>query len=137
MALVAKDAMAGQIRLGIGVFFPRFFMMQHLIVDLGEHEAHHGKGGEGGALAAMKPFGEMYALKPLPQLRDGRTSTERRIIFTETLASSGENVLPRRALDVDVLRYPLFVAELNGTKVAVAMEGSRRHAWGNIPVPAY
>ena len=85
----------------------------------------------------MKHLGEMYGLKPLRQLRDGAAAKERRIIFTEALASNGQNVLPRRALDVDVLRYPLFIAELNGTEVAAAMEVPRRHAWGNIPVPAF
>ena len=79
----------------------------------------------------------MYGLKPLRQLRDGAAAKERRIIFTEALASNGQNVLPRRALDVDVLRYPLFIAELNGTEVAQTMEVPRRHAWGNIPVPAF
>ncbi|MBI3041709.1 MAG: hypothetical protein HYY78_02655 [Betaproteobacteria bacterium] len=76
---------------------PREYMMAHLIADLGEHEAHHGK----------------------------------------ALASNGKSVPPRRALDLDVLRYPLFIAELKGTNVALAMEVPRRHAWGNIPVPAF
>lgn len=116
---------------------PQDYMMAHLIADLGEHEAHHGKAEAQGALAVMKHLGEMYGLKPLRQLRDGRSSREQRIIFTEALASDGKSVPPRRALDVDVLRYPLFIAELNGTEVALAMEVPRRHAWGNIPVPAF
>ena len=121
----------------VAYLVPQEYMMAHLIADLGEHEAHHGKAEEQGALAVMKHLGEMYGLKPLRQLRDGRTSSERRIIFTEALASDGKSVPPRRALDVDVLRYPLFIAELKGTEVALAMEVPRRHAWGNIPVPAF
>ena len=121
----------------VAYLVPQDYMMAHLIADLGEHEAHHGKAGKQGTLAVMKHLGEMYGLKPLRQLRDGRTSRERRIIFTEALASNGQNVQPRRALDADVLRYPLFIAELNGTKVAQTMEVPRRHAWGNIPVPAF
>ncbi|OGA70455.1 MAG: hypothetical protein A3G81_13780 [Betaproteobacteria bacterium RIFCSPLOWO2_12_FULL_65_14] len=116
---------------------PQNYMMQHLIADLGEHEAHHGKGEEQGVLAVMKHLGEMYALKPLRQLRDGRTAADSRIIFTEALASNGQTVLAQRALDVDVLRYPLFIAELKGTDVALAMEVPRRHAWGSVPVPAF
>ena len=121
----------------VAYLVPKEYMMAHLIADLGEHEAHHGKAEEQGALAVMKHLGEMYGLKPLRQLRDGRTSMARRIIFTEALASDGNSVPPRRALDVDVLRYPLFIAELNGTEVGQTMEVPRRHAWGNIPVPAF
>jgi len=121
----------------VAYIVPQDYMMAHLIADLGEHEAHHGKAEEQGALAVMKHLGEMYGLKPLRQLRDGRTSRERRIIFTEALASDGESVSSRRALDVDVLRHPLFIAEMNGTEVAQTMEVPRRHAWGNIPVPAF
>ena len=121
----------------VAYLVPKEYMMAHLIADLGEHEAHHGKAEAQGALAVMKHLGEMYCLKPLRQLRDGRTSRAQRIIFTEALASGGKSVPPRRALDVDVLRYPLFIAELKGTEVALAMEVPRRHAWGNIPVPAF
>jgi protein-S-isoprenylcysteine O-methyltransferase Ste14 len=121
----------------VAYLVPQEYMMAHLIADLGEHEAHHGKAGEQGTLAVMKHLGEMYGLKPLRQLRDGAVSRERRIIFAEALASDGESVSSRRALDVDVLRYPLFIAELSGTKVTLAMEVPRRHAWGNIPVPAF
>ncbi len=113
---------------------PQDYMMAHLIVDLGEHEAHHGKGEEEGVL---KHLGEMYALKPLRQLRDGAASSEKRIIFTEALTGNGAYVSSRRALDADVLRYPLFIADLKGTEVAMAMEVPRRNAWGNIPVPAF
>lgn len=121
----------------VAYLVPQEYMMAHLIADLGEHEAHHGKAQAQGALAVMKHLGEMYGLKPFRQLRDGKTASERRIIFTEALASDGNTVLPRRALDAGVLRYPLFIAELNGTDVTLAMEVPRRHAWGNIPVPAF
>lgn len=121
----------------VAYLVPQNYMMAHLIADLGEHEAHHGKAEAQGALAVIQHLGEMYGLKPLRQLRDGRSSREQRIIFTEALASDGKSVPPRRALDADVLRYPLFIAELNGKDVALAMEVPRRHAWGNIPVPAF
>jgi len=121
----------------VAYLVPQNYMMAHLIADLGEHEAHHGKAEAQGTLAVMKHLGEMYDLKPLRQLRDGRASMAQRIIFTEALASNGRNVLPRRALDVDVLRYPLFIAELNGKDVALAMKVPRHHTWGNIPVPAF
>ena len=116
---------------------PQDYMMQHLIADLGEHEAHHGKTEEGGTMAMLKHLGEMYTLKPLRQLRDGRAARERRIIFTEALTADGKEVSPARALDTDVLRYPLFLAELKGTEVSLAMEVPRRHSWGTIPVPAF
>lgn len=116
---------------------PQDYMMQHLIADLGEHEAHHGKTEEGGAIATLKHLGEMYALKPLRQLRDGRAARERRIIFTEALTADGKEVSTGRALDAEVLRYPLFFAELRGTEVGVTMEVPRRHSWGTIPVPAF
>jgi protein-S-isoprenylcysteine O-methyltransferase Ste14 len=121
----------------VAYLVPQEYMMAHLVADLGEHEAHHGKAQAQGALAVMKHLGEMYGLKPLRQLRDGAISSERRVIFAEALASNGESVSSRRALDVDVLRYPLFIAELRGTDVTLAMEVPRRHAWGNIPVPAF
>lgn len=116
---------------------PQDYMMQHLIADLGEHEAHHGKTEEGGTMAMLKHLGEMYALKPLRQLRDGRAARERRIIFTEALTADGKEVSTARALDTDVLRYPLFFAELKGAEVTLAMEVPRRHSWGTIPVPAF
>lgn len=116
---------------------PQDYMMQHLIADLGEHEAHHGKTEEGGTMAMLKHLGEMYTLKPLRQLRDGRAATERRIIFTEALTADGKEVSPARALDTDVLRYPLFLTELKGAEVTLAMEVPRRHSWGTIPVPAF
>lgn len=116
---------------------PQDYMMQHLIADLGEHEAHHGKTDDGGTMAMLKHLGEMYALKPLRQLRDGRAATERRIIFTEALTADGNEVSPARALDPDVFRYPVFLAELKGAEVTLAMEVPRRHSWGTIPVPAF
>lgn len=123
----------------VAYILPQDYMMQHLIADLGEHEAHHGKGEQGGTLAVVKHLGEMYTLKPLRQLRDGTGSQERRIIFTEALTAKGDQVPTRRALDADVLRYPLFFADLDGTRdeVTLTMETPRRHSWGTIPVPAF
>jgi len=121
----------------VAYIIPQDYMMQHLIADLGEHEAHHGKSGRGGMRAIMRHLGEMYALKPFRQLRDGASSEERRIIFTEARTATGGEVSPGRALDADVLRYPLFFADLNRTEVALTMEVPRRHSWGTIPVPAF
>jgi len=116
---------------------PILFALGLVIFFVCAYQVYSAKLLKRGALAVMKHLGEMYALKPLRQLRDGRTAADRRIIFTEALGSNGETVLPRRALDVDVLRYPLFIAELKGTDVALAMEVPRRHAWGSVPVPAF
>jgi hypothetical protein len=121
----------------VAYIVPQNYMMQHLIADLGEHEAHHGEGERGGALAVLKHLGQMYLLKPLRQLRDGRWSRENRIIFTEALTSQGNTVLTEQALGVEVFRYPIFFADLKGTEVTLTMEVPRRHAWGNIPVPAF
>ena len=121
----------------VAYILPEDYMMQHLIADLGEHEAHHGGGEQGGALAVLKHLGEMYTLKPLRQLREGKDSEQKRIIFTEALTALGVEVSSSRALDTDVLRYPLFLAEVDGGKVALAMELPRRHSWGSIPVPAF
>ena len=121
----------------VAYLVPQDYMMQHLIADLGEHEEHHGKGEQGGTLAVLNHLGEMYALKPLRQLRDGRASSERRIIFTEALTANGENVSTGQALDADVLRYPLFFADFKGSEVTLTMETPRRHSWGTIPVPAF
>jgi hypothetical protein len=79
----------------------------------------------------------MYALKPLRQLREGAGSPERRVIFTEAVTAAGASVPPDRALDADVLRFPLFFVELSGDAVKVVMETPRRHSWGTIPVPAF
>ena len=121
----------------VAYIVPQDYMMQHLIADMGEHEAHHGKTKDGGMIATLKHLAEMYALKPLRQLRDGRAARERRIIFTEALTADGKEVSAERALDTNVLRYPLFFAELKGTEVALTMEVLRRHSWGIIPVPAF
>lgn len=121
----------------VAYLVPQDYMMQHLIADLGEHEEHHGKGEQGGTVAVLNHLGEMYALKPLRQLRDGRLSSERRIIFTEALTANGENVATGQALDADVLRYPLFFADFKGSEAILTMETPRRHSWGTIPVPAF
>lgn len=121
----------------VAYVLPRNYMMQHLIADLGEHEAHHGEAKQGGMAALLKHLGEMYGLKPLRQLRDGNESKEKRIIFTEALTAKGEDVPIQRALDTDVLRYPVFLAELDGKEPTLAMELPRRHSWGTIPVPAF
>lgn len=107
------------------------------IADIGGHEAHHGKGAQGGAIAVLKHLGEMYVLKPFRQLRDGRYSGERRVIFTEASTADGGAVSTKRAPDADVLRYPLFLVELKGTQATIAMELPRRHIWGEIPVPTF
>ncbi|MFQ5846896.1 MAG: methyltransferase family protein [Candidatus Methylomirabilales bacterium] len=123
----------------VAYILPQEYMMQHLLADLGEHEAHHGKGGQGGFWAALKHLGQMYLLTPLAQLRDGAASAEKRIIFTEALTATGNNVSPRRALSVGVLRYPRFFADIDAAlgEVILTMETPRRHSWGTIPVPAF
>ncbi len=112
-------------------------MMQHLIADMGEHEAHHGRQEASGFWPVSGHLLEMYALKPFRQLREGADSTEKRIIFTEARTPSGVSVPLGRALDADVLRLPLFLAELDGSVATVAMETPRRHTWSTIPVPAF
>jgi protein-S-isoprenylcysteine O-methyltransferase Ste14 len=114
---------------------PKAYMMQHLIADLGEHEAHHGGGPADPSV--LRHLGQMYALEPLRQLRDGAGSPEKRIIFTEAMTAAGATVPPSRAWDADVLRFPLFFVELEGDRVTVVMETPRRHGWGTIPVPAF
>jgi len=121
----------------VAYVFPRAYMMQHLIADIGEHEAHHGKTAESGFWATAKHLGQMYALEPLRQLRDGALSPEKRIIFTEAVTAKGERVPASRAFDTDVLRLPLFLVELDGDEVTAVMETPRRHSWGTIPVPAF
>lgn len=121
----------------VAYIVPKAYMMQHLIADLGEHEAHHGREQEAGFGAVVRHLGEMYALAPLRQLRDGALSPEKRIIFTEALTAAGASVPASRALDADVLRFPLFFAELDGDAVTLTMETPRRHSWGTIPVPAF
>jgi protein-S-isoprenylcysteine O-methyltransferase Ste14 len=121
----------------VAYIVPKAYMMQHLIADLGEHEAHHGQERQTGFGATVRHLGEMYALAPLRQLRDGASSPEKRIIFTEALTAAGSSVPVSRALDAGVLRFPLFFAELDGEGVILAMETPRRHSWGTIPVPAF
>ena len=121
----------------VAYIVPTAYGMQHLIADLGEHEAHHSKDGQAGVGAVVRHLGEMYALTPLRQLRDGARSPEKRVIFTEALTPAGAGVPASRALDAGVLRFPLFFAELDGEVVSMAMETPRRHAWGTIPVPAF
>ena len=121
----------------VAYIVPKAYMMQHLIADLGEHEAHHGKEQQTGFAAVVCHLGEMYALAPLRQLRDGALSPEKRIIFTEAMTAAGSSVPVSRALDAGVLRFPLFFAELDGEGVSLAMETPRRHSWGTIPVPAF
>lgn len=123
----------------VAYVLPQNYMMQHLIADLDEHKAHHGEGEQGGFLAALKHLGEMYALKPLRQLRDGAGEAAQRVIFTEALDPSGENVALGDALGISVQRYPLFFADFDarGGQVTLTMETPRRHTWGTIPVPAF
>ncbi len=121
----------------VAYIVPQDYMMEHLIADLGEHEAHHGEGEQGGTLAVMKHLGEMYVLKPMRQLREGKESRNKRIIFTEARTADRKEVPIRRALDAGILRYPLFFADLKGVEVALTMEVPQRHSWGTIPVPAF
>ncbi len=122
----------------VAYVLPQDYMMQHLIADLGaEHEAHHGGGDGGGLLAAFTHLTDMYALKPLRQLRSGAASPNQRIIFTETVAPQGRSVTPDRALAANVLRFPLFFSDLEGARVVMTMDTDPRHAWGTIPVPAF
>jgi hypothetical protein len=123
----------------VAYVLPQAYMMQHLIADLDEHKAHHGEGEQGGALAVIRHLGEMYALKPLRQLRDGAGSAAQRIIFTEALDPTGRSVPREEALDISVLRYPLFFADFDAQagQVTLTMETPRRHTWGTIPVPAF
>lgn len=123
----------------VAYVLPQAYMMQHLIADLSEHKAHHGEGEQGGILAVIQHLGEMYALKPLRQLRDGAGQAAQRIIFTEPLDPSGESVGQGSALDISVQRYPLFFADFDAQagRVTFTMETPRRHSWGAIPVPAF
>lgn len=123
----------------VAYVLPQAYMMQHLIADLDEHRAHHGQGEQGGALAVIRHLGEMYALKPLRQLRDGAGSAAQRIIFTEALDPTGRSVPREDALGISALRYPLFFADFDAQagQVTLTMETPRRHTWGTIPVPAF
>ncbi|MGE5850782.1 MAG: methyltransferase family protein [Candidatus Methylomirabilota bacterium] len=123
----------------VAYVLPQEYMMQHLIADLDEHKAHHGEGEQGGILAVLRHLGEMYALKPLHQLRDGANATAQRVIFTEALQPTGNSVRREEVLDISVQRYPLFFADLDAQAglVTLTMETPRRHTWGTIPVPAF
>ncbi len=121
----------------VAYVLPQDYMMQHLIADLGEHEAHHGGRNSSGLLAALGHLGEMYALKPLRQLSQGAGSSRQRIIFTMAATPAGQPVPVERALAVEVLRYPLFFVDLDGPAVTMTMDTPPRHAWGSIPVPAF
>lgn len=123
----------------VAYVLPQEYMMQHLIADLDEHKAHHGEGEQGGVLAVLKHLGEMYALKPMRQLRDGARVPAQRIIFTEALDPTGRSIRREEALDISVQRYPLFFADYDAQteRVTLTMEVPRRHTWGTIPVPAF
>jgi protein-S-isoprenylcysteine O-methyltransferase Ste14 len=123
----------------VAYVLPQEYMMQHLIADLDEHKAHHGEGEQGGFIQVLKHLGEMYALKPLRQLRDGASATAQRVIFTEALQPAGNSVRRENVLDISVQRYPLFFADLDAQAglVTLTMETPRRHTWGTIPVPAF
>jgi protein-S-isoprenylcysteine O-methyltransferase Ste14 len=123
----------------VAYVLPQEYMMQHLIADLDEHKAHHGEGAQGGFIEVLKHLGEMYALKPLRQLRDGTSATAQRVIFTEALQPTGKSVRREEVLDLSVQRYPLFFADLDVQTrlVTLTMETPRRHTWGTIPVPAF
>ncbi|MFQ5657106.1 MAG: methyltransferase family protein [Candidatus Methylomirabilales bacterium] len=123
----------------VAYILPQDYMMQHLLADLREHEAHHGKEEHGGFWAGLKHLGQMFVQMPLDQLREGTASADKRIIFTEALTATGNNVSPRHALSAGVLRYPLFFADIDAARgeVTLTMETPRRHSWGKIPVPAF
>ncbi len=123
----------------VAYVLPQDYMMQHLIANLDEHKAHHGEGEQGGTLVLLKHLGEMFALKPMRQLRDGAGGAAQRIIFTEALDPQGRNVRREQVLDISVQRYPLFFADFDAQtdQVTLTMEVTREHTWGTIPVPAF
>jgi hypothetical protein len=121
----------------VAYVLPQDYMMQHLIADLGEHEAHHGGDGDPPIVAAIKHLVQMYALKPLRQLRAGAASPRQRVIFTEPRTPAGQSVLPDRALAAGVLRYPIFFSDLESDQVVMIMDTPPRHSWGAIPGPAF
>ncbi len=123
----------------VAYVLPQDYMMQHLIVDLGEHESHHQGSDESGLnlRAAVKHLAEMYTLKPRRQLRSGAKSPLQRIIFTEARTPAGGPVQAARALAASVLRYPLFFSDLENGRLVLTMDLLPRHAWGTIPVPAF
>lgn len=121
----------------VAYVLPQDYMMQHLIVDLGEHAAHHGGEEDSGLLAVVQHLGEMYTLKPLRQLRSGTASPRQRVIFTETSTPAGQPVSADRALAPGVLRFPLFFSDLEDGRVVMTMDTPGQHTWGTIPVPAF
>ncbi|NIM49597.1 MAG: DUF1295 domain-containing protein, partial [Gemmatimonadales bacterium] len=120
----------------IAYAFPQDYMMQHLIADLGEHEAHHGKSDDSGFVTALKHLSQMYLLGPFRQLQVGLDGPKR-VIFTEAVTPRGRPVPASRALDPGVLRFPLFFVDIEDRRVTMVMETRRRHSWGTIPVPAF
>lgn len=112
-------------------------MMQHLIADLGEHEAHHGGGDESGFVAVVRHLAQMYTLLPRRQLRADALSPQQRIIFTETRTANGGSVSQDRALAAGIMRSPIFFSDLDGSRVVMTMDASPLHSWGTILVPAF
>lgn len=121
----------------VAYVLPQDYMMQHLIVDLGEHDEHHGGGDDPGIVAAVKHLVKMYTLKPLRQLRAGAASPSQRVIFTMAETPSGGTVPLEEALAVNVLRRPLFFTDLEVNRAVMTMDTPPRHSWGTIPVPAF
>lgn len=121
----------------VAYVLPQDYMMQHLLADLGEHEAHHGGREEGGVAAALKHAIEMYALKPWRQLRAGTQAPRYRVIVTEAVTPDGRPAGIQHALDAGVLRFPLFFADVEDGRVVMTMDTPPRHSWGTIPVPAF
>ncbi len=121
----------------VAYVLPQDYMMQHLIADLGEHEAHHGGGDASGLGAAIAHLLNMYVLKPRRQLRAGADSPEQRVIFTMAETPANRAVPLGRALAARVLRLPLFFTDLDETSVLMTMDTPPRISWGAIPVPAF
>lgn len=123
----------------VAYILPQDYMMQHLLADISEHEEHHGRGAKTGLIPVAVHLGEMFLLKPLRQLKDGRSAEQIRIIFAEARTARGYHVPGRAALGPRALRYPLFFVDLDRGRgnVTLTMETPRRHAWGTIPVPAF
>lgn len=121
----------------VAYVLPQDYMMQHLLADLGEHEAHHGGGEDGGFRIALTHVIEMYGLKPRRQLRAGTASPRYRLIVTEAVTPDGRPVGVDDALGAGVLRFPLFFADVEEGRVAMTMDTPPRHSWGTIPVPAF
>lgn len=125
----------------VAYVLPQDYMMQHLLADLGEHEAHHGGGEDPGFLAALlaplQHVAQMYGLKPRRQLDAGAASPRYRVIVTEAVRPHGLPAGVEHALDAGVLRFPLFFSDVEEGRVAMTMDTPPRHSWGTIPVPAF